>query len=193
MIFKNLFVLISMLFAFNAFATFVPVAKIVKIKGTAFINTKKVEVGTEVSEGDEVRLSKLNEFVEIKYQNGHIMRLQGGILRITKLDPKNVEVSLLKGFLYNLVQKLSKDEKYKVVTPKASFGVRGTKFYIQESKSESYLCVCEGTVVASNGKDELNVSKNQDLFVNSSKPYKITNASKQMIKMGNDVFNTIGK
>lgn len=179
------------LFSTNIFANFLPIAKISKISGKAYIDKEIAKVGSEISEGMEVRVLKLSDYVDIKYQNGHVIRLTGGVMKVKDLNPKTSVIQLLKGTLYSLVKKLTKDEKFTVNTSKASFGVRGTRFYIEEKKKESYLCVCEGKVVADRGGETIDVIKDQDLFVKSNQKLKITPASKNMIKMGNDVFKEL--
>ena len=191
----KMIVIIAFSFLFNmAQAGFLPIAHISKISGTALINHKKVEVGAEVSEGNEVRVGHLKDYLEITYQNGHVVRLTGGTMKVHEFTPKKSVLEVVKGTLFSLIHKLTPDEKFIVKTKRASFAVRGTKFFIQEKKDESYLCVCEGTVVATNNanpKLEVDVKKDQDLFVSDKKSFKVTLSSKAMRQMGNEVFDSL--
>ena len=190
--YKFLTVLIlSFIFNIAVAATENSVAEIVSISGTAFINNRKVKAGAKVSTGMEIKVQHLSDYVDIKYKNGHVIRLKGGLIRMRSVSEKKNVLLLRRGTLFNLIKKLVGDEKFEVKTNRASFGVRGTQFYITEGKTDSYLCVCEGSVVAKRGKDEVVVEKDQDLKVLDFDKLKVTAASSMMKKMGTEVFNTL--
>ena len=179
-------VLISSSFA----AGFMQVANVTKIHGSAFINKEKIKEGAEVAEGMEINIPKKGDFIEIKFQNGHQVRFMEAKVLVEKLNPKNTLFNLLKGKIYSAIKPLTQDETFQVSTKRVAFGVRGTKFLIEESKKQTYLCVCDGVVSAKSKKGEVNVQKDEDLAL--AKPageLKATLATKNMMKMTNQVFS----
>lgn len=166
-------------------------AVISKIVGMAYVDGKIAQVGDPLKVGQDIRLKKIKDYLEIKYSAGHIVRLSGAVVKVRAITKEQSYLQLFKGSIYSVVKKLGKYDKFQIRTRNASFGVRGTKFFVQQEKSQSYLCVCEGKVVATKDKKEVEVKKDQDLFVSDSKPFKTQAASKQMIKMGNDTFKSM--
>lgn len=49
----------------------------------------------------------------------------------------------------NVKEKLNGNSKYEIITPTATMGVKGTKFYVNVSEDSSLLAVLDGTVAAS--------------------------------------------
>ena len=107
---------------------------IVKIHGQAFIDKEKIEEGAEVAKGMEIKIPKKGDYVIIKYQNGHKVRLSGATVKVEELTEKSSLLNLIKGEIHTLVKTLTKDEKFIIKTKYASFVVRGTKFGINLDK-----------------------------------------------------------
>ncbi|MFA6236822.1 MAG: FecR domain-containing protein [Bacteriovorax sp.] len=191
-------ILFSLTIISSAIASgFMQVANVTKIQGTATVKTEKYEeklkVGDEITEGMTVAMSNPKSFIEVKFQNGHLVRFVGASVKVETLNPKNTLFNLIKGKIFSAIKPLTQDETFDVKTKRASFAVRGTRFYLDESKKNSYLCVCEGTVAAKTGKGEVAVSKDEDLKIaNSKSELKKTPASKMMVDMGNQVFGEMG-
>jgi len=188
--FKSLVLIFSLCFFSTVFASgFMEVANVSRIQGTAYINKSKIKVGDEVAEGMHISIPNKKDFIEVKFQNGHIVRFMGANVKVQTLNPKNTLFNLLKGKIFSLIKPLTAAETFQVKTRSASFAVRGTKFYIDETKKNSYLCVCEGSVVVKAGKNSIEVLKDQDLKVASSKAkLKVRPAGKMMIDIGNAIF-----
>lgn len=178
----------------NAFAAgFMQVANVSKIHGTAFINKQKIKEGAEIAEGMEVKIPKKGDYIEIKFQNGHIVRFMGATVKVETLNPKNTLFNLVKGKIFSAIKTLTQGETFDIKTKQASFAVRGTRFFIDESKKNSYLCVCDGVVATKSDKGEVEVKKDEDLTVSSSSgDLKAVAASKRMIEIGNKVFKEMG-
>lgn len=176
----------------NLFAENKQVATITKLVGKVYLGKVQAKVGDVLSVGDELSTDSNKDVLEISYRTGHKIQLRGGKLRIQHLTESKNILELLSGTLYNLVKKLNKEE-FIVNTKRASFAVRGTKFYIQENEKESYLCVCEGVVKATKENKSLDVKIDEDLFVSDEKPYKVTVSSQMMRDMGNEIFNAMEK
>jgi hypothetical protein len=196
MIFKSLLtisVLGITLFS-SAFASgFMPVANITKIHGAAFINSEKIKEGAEVAEGMELSIPKKGDFVEVKFQNGHLVRFIGAVVKVETLNPKNTLFNLIKGKIFSAIKPLTQNETFQIKTRRVSFAVRGTKFMVEETKKQSYICVCEGVVVTKSVNAEVEVKKDEDLSLAGAKDeLKATVAAKSMIDMTNKVFTEMG-
>lgn len=187
-------VLLSLTFLSSAFATgFMQVANVTKIQGKAFIDKEQIKVGAEIAEGMELSIPKSADYVEVKFQNGHLVRFTGAKVKVETLNPKNTLFQLIKGKIFSVIRPLTQDETFHVKTKRAAFAVRGTKFMIEETKKQSYLCVCEGVVATKSAKGEVEVKKDEDLsLANAKSELKATLAAKSMIKMANAVFGEMG-
>lgn len=186
--------LLSLTLTSAAFAAgFMQVANVTKIHGTAFINKEKIKVGAEIAEGMEVKIPKTGDYIDIKFQNGHVVRFSGATVKVEKLNPKNTLFNLIRGKIFSAMKPLTQDETYNIKTKRASFGVRGTQFLVEENKKQTYLCVCEGVVNTKAAKGEVDVKKDEDLSLASAKAeVKATLAAKSMIDMTKKVFSDMG-
>lgn len=186
-------ILLSLMMMSNAFAGFMAVANVSKIHGTALINKEKIKVGAEIAEGMTLVIPKAGDFVEVKFQNGHIVRFTGASVKVETLNPKETFFNLLKGKMYSMIKPLTQNEKFQVRTKRVSFAVRGTKFLVEENKKQTYLCVCEGAVASKSASGEVDVKKDEDLTLATAKAeLKATVAAKSMIDMNNAVFADMG-
>lgn len=184
-------ILLSLTFLSSAFAAgFMQVANVTKIQGKAFIDKEQIKVGAEIAEGMELSIPKTADYVEVKFQNGHLVRFTGAKVKVETLNPKNTLFHLVKGKIFSAIKPLTQDETFHVKTKRAAFAVRGTKFMIEETKKQSYLCVCEGVVATKSAKGEVEVKKDEDLsLANAKSELKATYAAKSMLKMANAVFS----
>ena len=111
----------AFLFAFNVHAAgFLPIANIVLIKGTAFIDREEVKVGAEIAKGMEIKIPKKGDYIVVKFQNGHKVRFTEATVKIEELTEKISLISLLKGQVHTLVKTLTPDETFTVKTKYAS-------------------------------------------------------------------------
>lgn len=195
-IFKML--LVSLLFTLASFTSafaqggFMAVANVSKISGTAFINKEEIKVGAEIAEGMELSMPKKGDYVEVKFQNGHLVRFVGAKVKVTALNPKNTLFTLLKGKIFSAIKPLTQNETFQVKTRQASFGVRGTQFMIEENSKQTYLCVCEGVVNAKTSKANVDVNKDEDVLIAPKRKLKATLATKSMIDMTKATFKEMG-
>jgi hypothetical protein len=194
--FKTFSVLMCLAFTMltSAFASgFMPVANVTKIHGKALINKEVIKVGAEIAEGMELNIPKKGDYVDVLFQNGHIVRFSGANVKVETLNPKNTLFNLLKGKIFSVIKPLTQDETFHVKTKRVSFAVRGTQFMIEETKKQSYLCVCEGVVAAKSAKGEVDVKKDEDLsLANAKDELKATLAAKSMVGMTKKVFEDMG-
>lgn len=194
--FKSLVValVISLTFLSNAFASgFMQVANVTKIHGTAFINKEKIKVGAEIAERMELHIPQKGDFVEVKFQNGHMVRFVGAKVAVETLNPKNTLFNLIRGKIFSVIKPLTQDETFHIKTKHATFAVHGTKFMIEETKKQSSLYVIEGVVAAKSTSGEIDVKKDEMLILASAKAkLKTAVASPQLIEMANKVFTEMG-
>lgn len=166
---------------------------ITKVFGSANIGKKKLKRGDQLMINDLLQVSK-RSYVNLEFSNTSTMRVGPGEIKITaSMSKKETVVSLIKGTIFTFVRGLAKNEKFIVKTKRASMGVRGTKFLAMEEGEDSYLCVCQGTVEASNlkGKKTL-VNAGEDIHITDKGPFNKIKASKQMMDMGIKTFKEMG-
>ncbi len=165
------------------------VASIGIIEGKVLVNKKPAKAGQALEEGDTIKAKKKG-FADIYFTDGSKFRLTGGSL-VLKTFEKEVSIKLVLGKLYSWV---NSGTPYDVETVNGTAGVRGTKFFVEAKKKKTYICVCEGTVMATglHKKDagkEIAVEAGFDLNLVKKKPAKAPKASPSMAKMTNVVFD----
>ena len=128
---------------------------------------RKMKYG--IGKGMNIKIPKKNDYIIIKYQNGHKMVLIGASVKVEELTEKISQLNLMKGEAYASVEKLNPEENFVIKTKYADFAVRGTKFgvAILESKKKSYLSVEEGVVTATRDDMSIDVSANEELWSGS--------------------------
>lgn len=188
-----LFTLFFLLISLISTSALANIAFVERIRGEVILNQKTATVGAKISEGDLIEAKGKKSFFVIRYDNGSRYMLRNGRLKVEKLNQVESEVYLYSGKLISSVKKNTYDkEKFKVKTRKMAMGVRGTKFWISEDPSESYLCVCEGEVSADNGVNKVYVKKNQDTTAKGKQSLKVTSANSQMLDMALADFEILG-
>jgi hypothetical protein len=188
-----LMLLMSLAWSFGALANgFMAVANVSKIHGTAMINHEAIKLGAEIAQGMTLTIPKGGDFVEVKFQNGHLVRFTGATVMVEDLTPKTTLFNLMKGKVFAAIKPLTQNETFFIKTKRASFAVRGTRFFVEETKKSSYLCVCEGVVNAKTAKAEVDVKKDEDLTLAPKRELKATLAAQSMIDMSNAVFKDMG-
>lgn len=187
--FLLLLVLSNMSFAFEAIVT--------QVRGEVYVDTVKALKGAKLVKDQIIEARDRKSYFVIEYTDGTKIMIKDAKIRVGIVSTDKNEIELLNGSLYAKVKpindkKLRKFDKLVIKTRTASMGVRGTRFFITEEKESSYLCVCEGVVEARtlSGKSLL-VNKNEDLKIfNVDDELNKTNASEQMIEMGDKIFDT---
>lgn len=183
--------LVVSLFSVVAFAS---IAKIERIKGKVFLNNKVAQIGARVVEGDILEAKGKKSLFIIRYDNGSKYMLRNGRLKVEKLEAKKSRLYLISGKLVTSVKKDTYEKDgFEVKTRTATMGVRGTKFWISETKEDSYLCVCEGIVSAKNMSSEVLVKRNEDIHIKQSNKLKVQKANTQMMTMAIEDFEIMGE
>lgn len=181
--------ILLVLFSFSVFAKFE--AKIVKSHGVVKVDGKKAKKNQLVEKGQVISaLGKKNFFI-VKYSTGTSFLIRDGELLVEAVQPKATTFQLLNGTIHSYVNKKT-DKNVTIKTKRASFGVRGTKFWLRESVSESYLCVCEGKVEVENDKGKISVERNQDLHVRTGEELQTTAPTDFMWSMATEGLKEMG-
>ncbi len=153
---KTIIILLTILTTLSLFAS---IGKINEIDGTAFIKQqstngfKKLKTNSKISKGDIIRTTK-GTFVNIVFDDQSTLRVYPkSIVKIDKniTDKNNSKsLTLFSGRLWAKVHKrITKKNFFKINTPTATAGVRGTSF---------------GVVVSPNGSSLVRVSSGRVLF-----------------------------
>lgn len=194
---KLLFIILISIFSFEVLAD--GIAKIDFLRGEVLVNGKIVGVPTILNEGDTIEArskmkpKKTGSFVRITFKNGDKVGLSKAKMVIEKFNKKQSTISLLKGKFFNYA-KPGLERKLEVKSRNVALGVRGTKYMIDEKESESYVCVCEGEVVATKGGRSSSIKAGYDLHIKPGKPINHSvEASEAMIKMISENFQTLGE
>ncbi|MFZ4713322.1 MAG: FecR domain-containing protein [Bacteriovoracaceae bacterium] len=166
-------------------------AKVTHMEGEVWLNRGPAKIGDLIYPGTHVKVAGAKSWVDMKYINGHVVRATEGAFTVTEIGPKKSFIELLSGKIFSLVSPLKKKETFVVKTKRAVFGVRGTKFMIEENAEKTYLCVCEGVVEADNGKEKVKVKKDDDLFIEDGKKLTVNKASAMMNQMLTDMVKNI--
>lgn len=177
--------------SFGAKAGLVAVATLSESNGAVKINGKVAQIGDELDVGTRVVVIGGKAWANFKFQNGHKIRVSQGEMVISDINPEKTLITLVRGKLLAWVSKLGGNKTFQVKTKRASFGVRGTKFMIEEGKVKTYLCVCEGEVEATRGKNKVLVKKDQDLNIPNTGALKVKD-SPGMGKMVDEQIKAMG-
>lgn len=118
-------------------------------QGEVTVNGEAAAVGREVQSGDRIETGPDGR-VEIVFDNRNIFALQEEtVLTLSFADGEVREVGLQQGAFAAVFDRLrevtSDGDGFRIRTPTAVGGVRGTTFYVQvEEPWSSYICTCEG-------------------------------------------------
>jgi mannose-6-phosphate isomerase-like protein (cupin superfamily) len=190
-------IFLSLSFSLNVLAAgFLPNASIVKVQGKAFINKEAATVGAEIVKKMEIKIPKLGDYVVIKFNNGHRVKLSGATLKVEELTEKLAVMNLTKGQFHSSVKTLTSDEKFVIKTKYATFDAKASKFtlMINEAKKKAYLFVSEGDVHVTKGNLQVDANKDQELWVDAGSKHLATkNATQDMSSSTNQILEEIEK
>ncbi len=169
-------------------------AKLERIRGNVTVNGVQAVKGMKLAEGNTIEAKGKKSLFIVRYSNGAKYMLRNGKLILKEFNINESKINLISGKLITSIKnKTYKKDKFIVKTRTASLGVRGTKFWILESPKDTYLCVCEGTVSASNKKYQTTVKKNEDLHIGLTSKLDTQSANTQMLDMALEDFREMGE
>ena len=162
--------------------------EVVRVNGVVKVDGKNLKKGDLVKMGQTIDASTKGSFAHIKFKNGPSFLIKEGSVKLKTIKKEITFLQLIKGTFFGHLKPRSK-QKMKVNGRYTSFGIRGTKFYIQTSKEEDYLCVCSGSVLAASKESKIIVKQFQDLHHSANGEVVKTGANKDMWKMAKEGFS----
>ena len=118
------------------------------LDGEVVLNKEPAGLGSEVKTGDIVETGS-DSFCHIIFNRGNVLLMEPDtILQINWIDSS---LNLKKGSIASVFEKMKKvigsNEEFKIITPSATAGIRGTAFYIKvEDEFNTYICTCNGSL-----------------------------------------------
>jgi hypothetical protein len=118
------------------------------LEGEVLLNGVPAQIGQEVPPGAVVETAE-RSFCEIVFAGKNIFRIEPSSLARIEIEPERGAIELRRGALAAVFQKLQRISAggggFRLLTPTAVAGVRGTTFYIKvESPDSTYICTCNG-------------------------------------------------
>lgn len=173
-------------------------AEVIKVSGAVRVGGQAAKAGMAVRAGARIETDRSDaSFVDIRLPNDRTVRLKNGEMLLANLSDQFV-LRLDRGKLFAHTDALSKGQTFKIQTPSAVAGIRGTKFFMEAKPDETYICVCEGKVWAKKkgmagmmGK-EIVVSAGEDAHVRPKEKLQPPVESPMMAKMTWDEFKNMG-
>jgi hypothetical protein len=118
------------------------------LEGDVLVNGSAAEIGQEIPPGASVQTGEAS-FCIILFAGKNIFRIQEQSIAIIEIDESLGSIDLKQGGLAAVFSKLqtlsSSGGTFRIQTPTAAAGVRGTAFYVQvEDENNTYICTCNG-------------------------------------------------
>jgi hypothetical protein len=121
------------------------------LSGEVFLDGKATEIGAPVLSGATLE-TKNSSLCEIRFGDRNIFQIRENTLATLSLSGGGREVDLKKGAFAAVFDKLKTvaaegRDGFRLRTPTAVGGVRGTVFFFQvESEDSTYVCICNGRI-----------------------------------------------
>ncbi len=175
---KKQFIKLTVFILFLSTQTFAYSGKITYIQGEVNVisngQTKKAEKNTVVSDGDSLKTGSQSLVILVMDDNAQLKLNENSDLTIP-LKQENA-VALNSGSVFSKIPKQKLKQQFKVITPTAVMGVRGTQFFTafgtdDERATDLWMCVEEGSVdvTTSNTKKSVVVNAGQGILVTDKK------------------------
>ncbi len=181
---------IFILFTFNALAS---VGVIERYSGEAYVlrGNKKIDVVRALKlERKDIITTKKNAWVKIKL-NDNTLITAGKNAKLVIDDylydgkrKAKASFSFSKGVFKTITGAVGKisPKKFKVHTPNATIGIRGTEFYVDASRPQEHIICTRGTITVTSSFGEVEVEAGRETFAQSKqKPQTPTKANQQNI------------
>ncbi len=131
-------------------------ARVAYLEGSVRINGVVAEVGQTVPIGSKVRTIG-QSYCTIIFGEKNIFRIEPNTLTRLWIGTKESKIDITRGSIdavFNRLKSLKGGDDFRISTPSAVAGVRGTVFYIKvEDPETTYVCTCHGTL-HQHGADE---------------------------------------
>ncbi|MCX7769986.1 MAG: FecR family protein, partial [Proteobacteria bacterium] len=129
----------------------------------------KLKLNDPIFEKDTLR-TRANSLLKVKFNDGKIIVLtEKTKITIDSYTDKK-ELSTFRGGVRSIVEKLSRNESYKIKTTTAVAGIRGTDFAVLLFGDEMNVFVFDGVVNVGNSLGSIDVNKGYHTIVFSNQP-----------------------
>ncbi|MCK5305671.1 MAG: FecR domain-containing protein [Candidatus Omnitrophica bacterium] len=128
-------------------------ATIIRLKGNVKVlksgeaDWEKARQAMQLVSGDSVKTGKVGSFAELCFnyseesKKKNVIRVNAGTqIKLEKIKPNDTEVKLDKGELFCIVEKMKKGSTFKVRTPVAICGARGTGWVVKHASKTIGSC-----------------------------------------------------
>lgn len=140
-----------------------PGRSIYSLEGSVEVNGKQATLETQIGPGDTVQTGSHSNVIFVV--GGHAMLLRSDSHLVMEGEEQNLAIRLLR-LITGKILSVSRDTQYKIRTPTATIGIRGTGTYTEADAEQTYFCTCYGTTDISANNDatsrESVVSKHHD-------------------------------
>lgn len=172
---------------------FMAVANVTKIHGKAMIDKVAVKEGAEVADHMTIVIPKSNDYVDVKFQNGHVIRFVGATVKVEDITPKSAVFNVEKGRVFAAVKPMTQNESFTIKTARGIFKADGSRMWLEETKKDTYVIVADGKIAAKTKRGEVVVNKDEDLRLNKpTAELKTTLAAQSMVEKSNTTFKEMG-
>jgi hypothetical protein len=113
------------------------------VEGGATLNGKPAKTGDPVGDTGTIVVGRKGRAVLALAPGSFLVLRPGTHATLGKSERKSVSVQLAAGAIWSF---LARDSSYEVVSGNAVAGVRGTAFYVDAKKTETYVCDCDGKI-----------------------------------------------
>jgi len=123
-------------------------ARVIHIKGDVEINGVKAEVGGAVKENDRIVTGR-RSYLEIAFGSSlknNIRIAANSLAVIKKISSKEIDIGLSSGKIFSLVTDIGENQNFRIVTPVAVAGVRGTGWTSRTDGDESGFSAFENHI-----------------------------------------------
>lgn len=136
-------------FAGEAGAQAVKTGQVAFLDGDVTVDGKEAQIGQTIRRGATIQTGPAS-VCEITWGNENIVQIQEKTLAILDVGSFTPGIRLESGSVaavMNRVDAVSRRGTFRVKTPSAAAGVRGTVFFVKvEDRSNTYVCACYGAV-----------------------------------------------
>lgn len=181
----TIFALFSL--CFNLYA-FLPVAKIVEVKGKGKLNSEIAKVGLEVAEGNKIEL-KRGERLTIEFQNGHRLSLHNASVLFETLNPKNTLVSLERGTILVEIKALTPNENFNIRANNIQVASDVSTFFMDQNGKKIRLTVGSGKVQVQRLKETMDLLSLEEAIFDRSPRFEKKKIKDSQFRRAKKVFN----
>jgi hypothetical protein len=151
-----------------------PRAVIEYSEGDVLVDGRPAEIGQEVALGADVRTGE-NSTCIIVFGGKNIFRIQELSSAVIRIDEEQGSIDLARGALaavFDRLQRLSgSGGAFRIQTPTAVAGVRGTAFFIKvEDQNNTYVCTCNGKL----GLEDVDQGNSRSVRATHHRSYRFT-------------------